>query len=616
MVTQNEFDEFALNYDPGITVEQWSNLLRNSEVFDDDGRMLMRCIMELGGEASCSQLSKKFGGHWNRYNSISTNLGMRIHESVGCKLHVTDDKEHYWSIMFHGRKAKDDEAGSFVWIIRRELLKALKESDIMETPSLMVKKEYGLNTIFYGPPGTGKTFRTMRAAVEIIDGSSSEDFDEVKGRYDELYDEGRIRFVTFHQSYGYEEFIEGIRPVMGSDDDSGDIRYDVVDGTFKRFCNRSTVSDVKDYGIRDDPIIWKVSLEGTKDNDTRKDCLENGYIRIGYDYYGPDITDDTDFKRGGRTVLNQFINNMQIGDIVLSCYTNRLIDAIGVVTGDYEWHDEFEKYKRVRKVRWIRKFKGDKMPDVVSINGGKQLTLSTVYRLGIPFNKVMELVGDHSVEHVQRNHVFIIDEINRGNISRIFGELITLIEPTKRAGASESMKALLPYSGQEFSVPSNVYIIGTMNTADRSLVSMDVALRRRFDFVEVMPDSSVIDRTFDIVDLRLLLETINDRIEALYDREHTLGHSYFMRVKDMSDLGDVFRFNVIPLLMDYFHEDYEKVKFVLSMMADSSKSPFIEERNHSGSFGNYLCEDIVTYHVNEGGLTNPESYISLYRKRS
>ena len=612
-------DEFASDYNPDITKERWAELLSDKNVFDEDDVLLMRRIMELGGEASCTEIAERYGGEWESYNAIAIKLSKKIHAATHCKLHKTGKKTHYWPIMFRARNARADEGGKYIWIIRNELSDALKESGILSEPDHTVKKEepciYGLNTIFYGPPGTGKTYRTMRAAVEIIDGSSDDDFEEVRRRYDELFEEGRIRFVTFHQSYGYEEFIEGIRPVMDSDDDSGDIRYDVIDGAFKRFCNRSAAPILKNIGIRDDPTIWKVSLNGTGDNEIRTECLEYGHIRIGFDEHGPEINDFTSSFRG-RNVLNQFMNGMQIGDIVVSCYSSTETDAIGVVTGDYEWHDEYDTHTRVRKVRWIRKFSKGEMPDITAINSGKQLTLSTVYRLKITLADVMRLAGDIGPEPEKGNYVFIIDEINRGNISRIFGELITLIEPTKRAGAPESPEAILPYSGQRFSVPDNVYIVGTMNTADRSLVSMDTALRRRFDFIEVMPDPSVVEGNPGGVDLGLLLKTINNRIEALYDREHTIGHSYFMKVRSIGDLKDVFRFNIIPLLVDYFHEDYEKVRLVLSTMDDCNRSPFIEETDRSEWFGNYSDGDLVTYSVNEDNLDDAGSYISLYKKSS
>lgn len=168
------------------------------------------------------------------------------------------------------------------------------------------------------------------------------------------------------------------------------------------------------------------------------------------------------------------------------------------------------------------------------------------------------------------NYLFIIDEINRGNISKIFGELITLIEPTKRLGQPEQLTVNLPYSGDEFGVPSNVYILGTMNTADRSITMMDTALRRRFDFIEMMPDTNVITQNvgtqgvIDGIDVAAILTTINRRIEYLYDRDHTVGHAFFVGVNNLDELQHVFENKVIPLLQEYFYEDYSKIQAVLN----------------------------------------------------
>lgn len=165
------------------------------------------------------------------------------------------------------------------------------------------------------------------------------------------------------------------------------------------------------------------------------------------------------------------------------------------------------------------------------------------------------------------NRVFIIDEINRGNISKIFGELITLIEPTKRIGASEQLRASLPYSGQKFGVPDNVYIIGTMNTADRSIARIDAALRRRFSFVEMLPESAILkDILVDGIDIAEMLDTLNKRITVLLDREHTIGHSYFLSLKtdpSIERLAAIFENEIIPLLQEYFYDDYEKIQLVL-----------------------------------------------------
>ena len=178
------------------------------------------------------------------------------------------------------------------------------------------------------------------------------------------------------------------------------------------------------------------------------------------------------------------MNRMKIGDIVFSCYSSTTIDAVGVVTGEYEWHDEYGTMKRLRKVKWIVK---DIRENILSINGGVTMTRASVYRLGkVSLDDVYQIIEKYHpapaapMAESRENYVFIIDEINRGNISKIFGELITLVEPAKRWGRPEGMKVMLPYSQKAFGVPENVYLIGTMNTADRSIAAIDTALRRRF----------------------------------------------------------------------------------------------------------------------------------------
>ncbi len=196
-------------------------------------------------------------------------------------------------------------------------------------------------------------------------------------------------------------------------------------------------------------------------------------------------------------------------------------------------------------------------------------------------------------------YVLIIDEINRGNISRIFGELITLVEPSKRAGNAEGITVRLPYSKEDFSVPNNLHIIGTMNTADRSLALMDTALRRRFDFVEVPPDPSLIEKMVGEVNLKEMLTAINQRIEALYDRDHTIGHAFFMGVESISDLARVFRQNILPLLEEYFFEDWEKISLVLG------KSGIYREKD----FGNLGFEpNGKRFQRNDGLLEDPATY--------
>lgn len=487
------------------------------------------------------------------------------------------------------------------------------------------------NTILYGPPGTGKTYNTVMYAVAIIENKKLEDikrenYTKVIDRYNKYKEDGVIEFTTFHQSYGYEEFIEGIKPVIHSDEeDETDIQYEVVPGLFKKFCDIAGKPILRkekcDIGINESPTIWKISLEGSGENSTRTECMRNNHIRIGYDEYGREITN---LSKGdaGRNILNYFINDMSIGDIVMSCYDCNTVDAIGVVTGEYEWHDEYAEYKRLRKVNWI--VKGIK-ENIIKINNGSRLSNPTVYKLRMDLSDVMEIIEKYSnntieVEEKKKNHIFIIDEINRGNISKIFGELITLIEPTKRIGQAEGQKVKLPYSQKLFGVPNNVYLIGTMNTADRSIATIDTALRRRFNFKEMLPDSEVLDGIYvEDVSVKDIFIKMNKRITVLFDREHTLGHAYFLPLKDaptIETLANVFENSIIPLLQEYFYEDYEKIRLVLGdNQKDSEDKQFItiEENDYNDLFGDtdYEFDEMRTYKINSFALTNIKAYRSI-----
>ena len=487
------------------------------------------------------------------------------------------------------------------------------------------------NTILYGPPGTGKTYNTVMYAVAIIENKKLEDikrenYTKVIDRYNKYKEDGVIEFTTFHQSYGYEEFIEGIKPVIHSDEeDETDIQYEVVPGLFKKFCDIAGKPILRkekcDIGINESPTIWKISLEGSGENSTRTECMRNNHIRIGYDEYGREITN---LSKGdaGRNILNYFINDMSIGDIVMSCYDCNTVDAIGVVTGEYEWHDEYAEYKRLRKVNWI--VKGIK-ENIIKINNGSRLSNPTVYKLRMDLSDVMEIIEKYSkntieVEEKKKNHVFIIDEINRGNISKIFGELITLIEPTKRIGQIEGQKVRLPYSQKLFGVPNNVYLIGTMNTADRSIATIDTALRRRFNFKEMLPDSEILDGIYvEDVSIKDIFIKMNKRITVLFDREHTLGHAYFLPLKDaptIETLANIFENSIIPLLQEYFYEDYEKIRMVLGdNQKDSEDKQFItiEENDYNDLFGDidYDFDEMSTYKINSFALTNIEAYRSI-----
>ena len=334
--------------------------------------------------------------------------------------------------------------------------------DIIEAPNINEATPLFVNTILYGPPGTGKTYHTINKALEIIDPdfySTHKDKNEntrkaLKERFDKLREENKVVMTTFHQSYSYEDFVEG----LSAESKEGQLVYGIKKGIFKTICENSK-----------------------------------------------------------------------------------------------------------------------KSPD--------------------------------------ENFVLIIDEINRGNVSNIFGELITLIEDSKRAGKDEALSVTLPYSKEKFSVPSNLYIVGTMNTADRSLTQIDTALRRRFHFEEMMPDPSLLEGlVIDNINIRTLLECLNERIEALYDREHTLGHAFFMELleedkKNIDTLAAIFKNKVIPLLQEYFFDDWGKIQLILGEQVIKEKAQF-------SNFATSNINNLVipkAYEIVSGTLKEPDTYITMYK---
>ena len=491
----------------------------------------------------------------------------------------------------------------------------------MENKDMSNGKKLGLNTILYGPPGTGKTYNTVRYAVSVCEPDLDIDsmkYEDVLVRFKELKYNGRIEFTTFHQSYGYEEFIEGIKPIMVSTSDgeySKDVKYDIISGIFKEFCTEAAKKKVetKGFDIADDATIWKVTIR----SEVRQDCFDNNRVRIDWNF-------DSDGANG-------FVNDMVAGDIIISTDGNRKrINGIAVITDDEAYELKTEEDKTTRDVKWLAK---NIDLDITDINEGKILHRMTVARVPkMKISDIVELAGKVNnnlagtvIKDNKKPYVFIIDEINRGNISKIFGELITLIEETKRAGADEAMEVTLPYSGDTLSVPKNVYILGTMNTADRSIALMDTALRRRFDFIEMMPDTNVLknigaDRV-DGLDVAAMLDTINERIKFLYDREHTIGHAFFTGLKDnptVEKLATIFSKSVIPLLQEYFYEDYQKIQFVLGDNGKTNEAyKFIKDTEvvvkniFKGSVDEVIDLPDKKYEINEEALKNIESYIEI-----
>jgi len=397
-------------------------------------------------------------------------------------------------------------------------LEKYKITDVFLPTEIPINKTINvLNRILYGPPGTGKTHNAINHALSIVKGTDLAGMTraQIKQEFDDLVKEGQIQFVTFHQSYSYEEFVEGIKPSVNSEN----IEYNIEDGIFKKLCIKaSEQKSIKNFDTIYKEFISDVIEAG---NSIELKSLKQGKpftVRInsnGSCVAIPKTTTATEMTIT-KKVMQNFIENGIVDD--WKTYTTAIADYI---SKNYKFQSEEEDNK-------------------------------------------------------SKKFVIIIDEINRGNISKVFGELITLIEDSKRIGASEELKLKLTYSGADsnemFGVPSNVYIVGTMNSADRSIALIDTALRRRFTFFEYTAEPNLLSLDIEGINLQDLISMINSRIEFLLDKDHLLGHAYFIGVKTKDDLCSIFRNKVIPLLEEYFYGDYTKIQLVLGDNKEFGKS--------------------------------------------
>ncbi|EAH4956160.1 AAA family ATPase [Campylobacter coli] len=458
-------------------------------------------------------------------------------------------------------------------------------NDGSEMSNKKENKNLSLNQILYGPPGTGKTYHTIDKALEILgENLESRDRDEKKAKFDEYVKDGQIVFITFHQSYGYEEFVEGIKPMMNNEANSQEIQYEIKDGIFKDICNRA-LENYENSNLNTEELREKIKL---------REKVEKFLNRL------LETNEPISKTKGGNFFINSFNNNtieIYSEDVERfdGIFKLSLSTFITLLKSNIEFNSAVEMFKKVFDRDYadrthtyyfnlVNKFKEYEKQAVLKTEDNK--------------------ISSNSLN----SYIIIIDEINRGNVSKIFGELITLIEPSKRIGESEELKVTLPYSGKKFGVPKNVYIIGTMNTADRSITSLDTALRRRFEFVEMMPDPDLLKNVFICKDvenpnkdedylgddaktegfaeiLQNILISINKRIEFLLDREKTIGHAFFMSeavkfnkdnwckpdkyeedwyVLSISKLKSIFQNKIIPLLQEYFYNDYALISAVLN----------------------------------------------------
>lgn len=387
-------------------------------------------------------------------------------------------------------------------ILSNSNLSAIKQSE--NEKMLIENQNIPLNQILYGPPGTGKTYHTIDKALEIL-GENLENRDEKKAKFDEYVKNGQIVFTTFHQSYGYEEFVEGIKPRIDSKENSKEVEYEIKDGIFKELCKKALDN-------------YKVSLL-TQEEFVKSEDLENK-IEIFLD----ELVDQ-----------QKFIEKIQSGGFKLEEYNEKYRIITDDTNANLYLNLEIFKTLLENKDKIIN---GRSIKQILNNKHRRQID-SYYFQLVKLFK---EREQDYKVDNNPsekpelKPYIIIIDEINRGNVSKIFGELITLIEASKRIGEKEELKVTLPYSGKEFGVPKNVYIIGTMNTADRSITSLDTALRRRFEFIEMMPDVSKLSMDCEGINLQELLKAINTRIEYLLDREKTIGHAFFISVENLGEL--------------------------------------------------------------------------------
>lgn len=670
-----------------------------------EARAAITLLLPTGEQVTTCILSK-FGRLQKRFGSVFKQLSVRS----GDQLQLT-------------RIGSDPYRYQLTYIPKGTVIASLTPSTSQQDalmPQLVLSP---LNQILFGPPGTGKTYHTINKALAILDPAWLEEHETdrqaLKARFDELVKEGRIDFVTFHQSFSYEDFVEGIR--AESDAESGQLTYEVVDGVFKRLCEvaaaRVTRSDHHEAMTLDGRRVWKMSLGNTKGDDAHifDDCIEEGLIRLGYggkhDYSKCKSREDVQamLEQSAGKIDNAYdytvtsvvtlVTRMKRGDLVVVTDGNLKFRAIGEIIGDYQCkpHPEYgNSYAQVRPVKWLCQYTPS-LPSSELINGRfSQMTLYELRsptlnreklqvllgaqvkaggertfspgqvfgrdyqvvrasadllelkkpngnRLGFALNLLQELAdavrtGQITVQDIREKtvidklpntslepylvngynnilaplvehllsseggaseaepssdaRVLIIDEINRGNVSRIFGELITLIEPSKRAGAAEALSTTLPYSKQPFSVPDNLYLIGTMNTADRSLAGLDIALRRRFEFREMPPRPQLLE---DIevagVNIGQLLRVMNQRIEVLLDRDHCLGHAYFMPLKGdptLARLESIVRNQILPLLQEYFFEDWQRIQWVFNDHRKPALDRFVaqDKQDVAALFGN------------------------------
>lgn len=468
---------------------------------------------------------------------------------------VQDNYEHWYEYLdwlWHSIPVKWkrlDERYVVEWAKYQKTLERIKDKEMQDLlekllgettplPQNTSKTMIDLNTILYWVPWTGKTYHTINYALSIIENKpleeiNSEDRNELKRRYDEYLSGWRIVFTTFHQSFWYEDFIEWIKASV----ENWAVNYSIEDWIFKKLCkvaSKNYEDSKKDLTELNDEF----DIDTKVNNFLSKAIEDNTTFKLSrwWKFVVADFKDDT-------IIINNPWNEKWW---TIRLNVNRLLSLL-------KSNQHFKTPWEVAQfLHWGHNWQED----------------SYFHALYNEIKKLWDKKTESITEKVDlKNYVLIIDEINRWNISKIFWELITLLEPDKRIWNKEELIVKLPYSHHEFWVPCNVYVLGTMNTADRSIALMDLALRRRFKFREIEPNPELLDWiTVNWINIKELFITLNKRIEFLYDRDHLLGHAYFLPLKkdnSLEKLNSIMLDNIVPLLQEYFHDDWEKIQLVL-----------------------------------------------------
>lgn len=421
------------------------------------------------------------------------------------------------------------------------------------------------NSILYGPTGTGKTFHSISHSVAIVENKTiesiqTEDRLEVKNRFDQYVKDGQIVFCTFHQSLGYEDFIEGIKPVEPSSEEE-ELTYAVEDGIFKRLCTEAAFSFVQSNTTVETGKVLDFSAEYDRFVDTVNERFSNGESTLLETRSGGNVFIDSISQRNNIIVRHSEGNRKYT---VSKKRLSKISQAFPELDEVTNINDQFraEIGGSNSSAYWavlnaIRKQPRAILPKESTNISGKEYSYEDKKEI------IASLRNDNYIGVNPQKYVIIIDEINRGNVSQIFGELITLIEDDKRLGRDEALRIKLPYSKESFGVPCNVSIIGTMNTADRSVEALDTALRRRFSFIPMVPQPGELKITSDNINLPEILRVLNKRLSVLKDNDHTIGHAWLWNVTDLDSLRTVFKDKILPLLQEYFYNDFEKLGLVL-----------------------------------------------------